>query len=438
MSKSQQYKPEPLASIQHPEWSKHSSIYQINIRQFTKEGTFTAALEHLPRLKRLGVDILWLMPIHPIGKKNRKGSLGSPYAVKDYFGVNPEFGSEEEFHLFIREAHAAGFKVILDWVANHTAWDADLVDEHPEWYARDWKGGFMPTAWWDWDDIIELDYERPELREYMTRAMKYWVSEFDIDGYRCDVAGFVPTDFWDRVRTELDQIKPVFLLAEWEARDLHYRAFDMTYGWHWNETMHHIAMGKTDVESLFIYYSWNEKAFPASAMRMLFVSNHDKNAWEGTEYEQFGEALEATIALSVLSEGMPLIYNGQEAGNERRLSFFEKDPIQWKEDRMFSFYAQLLQLKKENPALWNAPWGARMIQVVNSEPRSVFSFVRKKDRNRICAMFNFSGQEKQFQILDGPVQGAYRSWQGGGPITLDLGQERVLKPWAFEIWVENT
>jgi len=184
----------PFVKIQHPEWSKNATIYQINTRQFTPEGTFRAAENHLPRLKELGADILWLMPVQEIGVKNRKGSLGSPYSVKDYYHVNPEFGSLGDLKHFVNAAHAQGLHVILDWVANHTAWDNPLVTEHPEWYALDWKGDFRPTPWWDWPDIIDLDYGQEGVRKYMTEALKYWVIEADIDGYRCDVAGFLPTD----------------------------------------------------------------------------------------------------------------------------------------------------------------------------------------------------------------------------------------------------
>lgn len=218
MPGSNPYQPVPQVRIKHPEWSKNATIYQINTRQFTEEGTFRAAERHLPRLKDLGVVILWLMPIHEIGSKNRKGSLGSPYAVKDYYAVNSEFGSLDDLKHFVKTAHDLGLVVILDWVANHTAWDNPLVHDHPEWYAHDWKGDFRPTPWWDWADIIDLDYEQPAVRKYMTDALKYWVSAADIDGYRCDVAGFVPIDFWNNARKELDAIKPVFMLAEWESQ----------------------------------------------------------------------------------------------------------------------------------------------------------------------------------------------------------------------------
>ncbi len=238
MPETNPYLPQPFVKINHPEWSKNATLYQINTRKFTQEGTFRAAEQQLPRLKELGVDIVWLMPIHEIGLKNRKGSLGSPYSVRDYYSVNPEFGTLADLKHFVAAAHGLGMYVILDWVANHTAWDHPLVSEHPEWYARDWKGDFRPTPWWDWPDIIDLDYEQEGVRRYMTEALKYWVREADIDGYRCDVAGFVPTDFWNNARKELDAIKPVFMLAEWENRDLHAEAFDLTYAWSWNEAVH--------------------------------------------------------------------------------------------------------------------------------------------------------------------------------------------------------
>ena len=212
------YAPQPYVKLQHPEWAKDAVIYQINTRQFTPEGTFKAAQQQLPRLQDLGVDILWIMPIHPIGQKNRKGPLGSPYSIRDYYGVNPEFGTKEDFRTFVEAAHAQGFHVILDWVANHSAWDNLLVTEHPDWYDRDWKGDYHPTPWTDWADIIDFDYDQAGLREYMTGALRYWVEDMGVDGYRCDVAGFVPLDFWETARAELEAIKPVFMLAEWEQR----------------------------------------------------------------------------------------------------------------------------------------------------------------------------------------------------------------------------
>ncbi len=435
MSDTDPYQPRADVRIDHPEWSKKATIYQINTRQFTAEGTFRAAESHLPRLKDLGADILWLMPVHEIGEKNRKGRLGSPYAVKDYYSVNPEFGTFEDLKHFVRVAHDLEMYVILDWVANHTAWDATLVHEHPEWYARDWKGDFQPTPWWDWPDIIDLDYQHVELRRYMATAMKYWVAEADVDGYRCDVAGFVPIDFWNAVRRDLDTIKPVFMLAEWESRDLHAEAFDMTYAWSWNEAMHRLAVGDSDLESLRVYYAWNAKAYPRDSMRMTFVSNHDKNAWEGTELEQFGDALEGAIVLSVIGEGMPLIYNGQEAGSDKRLEFFERDPIEWREHPMGDFYKKLFALKKANSALWNARWGAPMVDVPNSSPAHVLSFVRQNEQDRIFTVLNFSGDARSVTFADALHHGTYTDLFTGEQVDQRDGSTVGLDPWGYRVFV---
>jgi glycosidase len=431
------YEPQPYVKLRHPEWCKNAAIYQLNTRQFTPEGTFKAAQAQLPRIKALGADIVWLMPIHEIGLKNRKGSLGSPYAVKDYYSVNPEFGTLDDLKAFVGEAHRLGLKVILDWVANHTAWDNVLVEAHPEWYARDHKGDFCPTPWWDWSDIIDLDFRQPGLRQYMTEALKYWVKEADIDGYRCDVAGFVPVDFWNNARRELDAIKPVFMLAEWESRDLHAEAFDMTYAWSWNEAMHKICKGQADVNSLYIYYSWNESAYPKEAIRMTFVDNHDKNAWEGTMWEQFGDGLEAAIALSVVGEGMPLIYNGQEAGNAKRLAFFDKDPIEWKEHRIGELYAKLFALLHEHPALWHGQWGATMVKVPNSAEAQVLSFVRQQGEGKVFAVFNFSAKKQSVSFREALHHGQYADYLGGSEAVFGPEDGLELPAWGYKIFVKR-
>ncbi len=432
-----QYQPETYVKITHPEWSKNAAVYQLNTRQFSNEGTFKAAQKQLPRLKALGIDVIWLMPIHAIGEKNRKGTLGSPYAIKDYYSVNPEFGNLQDLKNFVNEAHSNGMYVILDWVANHTARDNVLVEKHPDWYDKDYKGDFRPTPWWDWSDIIDLNYNKPEVRKYMTEALKYWVKEADIDGYRCDVAGFVPIEFWNNVRKELDAIKPVFMLAEWESRDLHAKAFDMTYAWSWNETVHKICKGEADVNGLYVYYSWNESAFPENSMRMTFVSNHDKNAWEGTMWEQFGDGLEAAIALSVVGEGVPLIYNGQEAGNKKRLEFFEKDAIQWKEHPIGDLYKKLFNLMKSNTALWHAKWGSRMIKVPNNFENEVFSFVRKNSNDKVFAVFNFSKENKFVKFKETLFYDNYREFDTDKSVKLDENSKIELTPWSYKIYVKQ-
>ena len=408
-------------------------LYQLNTRHFTKEGTFTAAQKQLPRLKALGVDVIWLMPIHPIGAKNRKGTLGSPYSVRDYYGVNPEFGTLADLKAFVDAAHGRGMKVILDWVANHTAWDNPLHAQHPDWYDKDWKGANRPTPWWDWSDIIDLDYRSPALRKYMTDALKYWVREAGVDGYRADVAGYVPLDFWENARVELDAIKPVFMLAEFDHRDVFAAAFDANYAWKWNNAMHDIATGKADTGALFGYYSEHESVFPRGAMRMTYTENHDQNAWEGTQYERFGPALNNAIVLSFVGDGIPLIHNGQEAGNDRRLKFFERDPIVWRDHPNGDLFKRLIAFRKAHPALANAPWGAAMVPVVNTAPSKVLSFVREKDGDKVLALFNMSSEAQEFGFVDGPVAGRYVAFGEDKPVTIAPTTRLVLAPWSNRV-----
>lgn len=427
------YAPVDLSGVRHPEWSRDAVIYQINTRQFTPEGTFRSAERELPRLQRMGVDILWLMPIHPIGAKNRKGTLGSPYSVRDYRAVNPEFGTMADFKSFVRAAHAQGMRVIIDWVANHSAWDNPLVVQHPEWYERDWKGNFRPTPWWDWSDIIDFDYGQTGIRRYMAESMLFWVREADIDGFRADVAAYVPIDFWEKVRADLDRVKPVFMLGEAQMRDLHYRAFDASYGWGWYEALSNIANGKADVGALFGYFSENESAWPAGAMRMVYAENHDQNAWQGTQFEVFGKALNNVLVLSFAGEGIPLIYNGQEAGNPKRLKFFEKDPIEWRPHRFRALFTRLAALKSRNRALWNAPWGGRMVGIVNSQPSKVFSFVRQRDGHRVFAVMNFSGEPQRVNFTGRLHHGRYRDFDSGRAVSVDAATQMQLDPWSYRL-----
>ena len=263
------------------EWSANQSIYEVNIRQYSVEGTFKAFEKHLPRLKKMGVGILWFMPIHPIGAKNRKGSLGSYYSVKDYMAVNPEFGTMEDFKHLVREIHGLEMIVIIDWVANHTAWDNSLTINHPDWFTRDQEGNFVSPVP-DWTDVIDLNYDHPELRAYMIEALKFWVEEVDIDGFRCDVAEMVPLDFWRKARLELDKIKSVFMLAEGESPDLYNNGFDMTYDWNLFHLMNDVAKGKKTAVDLQSYLDKEHGTFGKADYRMTFTSNHDENTWNGT------------------------------------------------------------------------------------------------------------------------------------------------------------
>lgn len=427
--------------IQHPEWSRDVVLYQINTRQFTREGTFRAAQRELPRLKELGVDILWLMPIHPIGKENRKGTLGSPYSVQDYYAVNPEFGTEEDFRALVDAAHAQGFKVILDLVANHTAWDNALRTEHPDWYEKSWDGDFRPTPWWDWSDIIDLDWSKPGVREHVGGAMEYWVREFGVDGYRADVAGYVPLDFWETARTRLDAIRPVFMLGEVQQTAWHHKAFDATYAWDWHNTTKNVAHGKGNATSFYGYYAENESLWPRKAMRMTYIENHDSNAWEGTMEENYGPALEAMTALSFTGEGLPLIHNGMEACNAKRLEFFERDPIDWSLDDNCAYgdlLARLIAFRKANPALENGEWGAVMQKVQNSAPEQLLAWVRQEGGNKVLGLFNMSDRPVSATFQDGLPNGSYRDFATGKPVTIVAGGKVELPAWGYRLLSNGT
>lgn len=429
-----QYTPKPYVQLQHPEWSKNAVIYEVNIRQYTPEGTFSAFAEHLPRLKELGVDILWLMPIHPIGKKNRKGTLGSYYAISDYYSVNPEFGRMEDFRSLVQQIHDMGMYVILDWVANHSAWDHPLTKEHPEWYTHSIDGDFRPTPWYDWDDIIDFDYSKPGLREYMTDAIKYWVQETDVDGYRCDVAGFVPIDFWETVRRELDAIKPVFMLAEWESRDLHRRSFDMTYAWSLWFSLENLYQQERGIASLLEYLAHDVSTFPEDAYRMTFTENHDKNSWEGNQYANYGDGLHAAMVLCCTINGMPLVYSGQEAGLDRSLKFFEKDEIEWKDHENAEIYRKLFRLKKRNRALWNGKWGGEMIRVVNDQPQKVLSFYRESNGDSVLVVINFSGSSVNVELASKPFSNTYTELFTGVEVQIEDTHSLVIKPWHYKVY----
>ncbi len=435
--KADRYQPKKYVELTHPEWSKNATIYEVNVRQFTPEGTFKAFESHLPRLKQMGIDIIWLMPIHPIGQQNRKGTLGSYYAVKDYYGVNPEFGSLEDFKALVNKIHEMGMYVIIDWVANHSAWDNPLATEHPEWYSKTVEGNFQPTPWYDWDDIIDFDYNHAGIRQYMTEALKYWVKETNIDGYRCDVAGFMPTDFWDNVRSELDEIKPVFMLAEWESRDLHKRAFDMTYAWSLWEKMHAIAMGGKPIHGLVEYMAHHVSTFPPDGYRMTFTDNHDKNSWEGNQVANFGPGLEVSMVMASMVSGMPLVYSGQEAGLDRSLKFFDKDPIEWKEHRNAEIYTSLFKLKHQNQALWNGSYGGEMVRIYSDKMDQVISFSREKNGDRVIPILNFSAKPVTVTLKSAHFKGNYTEWFSGEKVTLQGDDHLSLPAWGYRVLVRD-
>lgn len=431
------YTPRDVVQVENADWTRDAVLYQMNTRQFTSEGTFKAAQTQLPRLAAMGVDIIWLMPVHPIGEVNRKGTLGSPYAVRDYRAVNPELGTEAEFKAFVDEAHRLGLKVILDWVANHSAFDNPLTVSHPEWYTRTPEGAMMSPAGTDWTDVADLDYSQVGLRQYMTESLAFWVREYGIDGFRADVAGYVPTNFWETARAELDAIKPVFLLAEWEQRDLHTRAFDATYAWKWKEAIQSLVDSGEGAGPIRAYYTDQGESWPHSAMRMVYTENHDQNSWDRPAAEIYGPAYEAAIALSFVGSGLPLIYNGQEADNDRMLEFFERDPIVWKEGRLTGLFEKLVALKTANPALHNGRFGAAMVEVPTSQTSDVYAFTRGPKGARVFAVFNLSPRPHTITMSQARHHGRYTDALTGAPALFAGGETLDLPAWGFRIYTET-
>lgn len=386
--------------MRHIDAAERANIYEVNIRQYTPEGSFEAFERHLPRLAAMGVDILWLMPVHPIGVKHRKGSLGSSYSVRDYTAVNPEFGTLADFRRLVKAAHALGMLVLIDWVANHTAWDHAWVSEHPDWYKKDEHGRIHAYTYQGehglehWTDVVGLDYRQHDLWPAMTDALAWWLRETDIDGYRCDVAGLVPTPFWEQARRALDAIKPVFMLAEWSDVALHRSAFDMSYDWPLYDTMCRIARGDGDARDMDAYLEADAaRGFPPHAIRMLFTTNHDKNAWEGHDGERFGAAFKVFAVLAATLPGMPLVYGGQEAGLHRRLAFFEKDTIDWGDRPHEEFYRGLLRLKHDNAALANGAAGGDLLRIATGDD-AVFAFRRRRGANIVSVTANLSAMPR--------------------------------------------
>ncbi|MDQ3518985.1 MAG: alpha-amylase family glycosyl hydrolase [Gemmatimonadota bacterium] len=408
----------------HPGWSRNAVIYEVNVRQYTPEGTFAAFQQHLPRLKGLGVDILWMMPVQPIGKKNRKGTLGSYYSIADYTAINPEHGTEADFKALVDAAHGLGMRVILDWVANHTAFDHEWTVDHKDYYtlrtdgsisvARDLEGKET-----DWTDVADLNYSNAEMRRAMIGEMRWWVDTMGIDGFRCDVAGFVPYDFWSEVHRELKATRPgLFLLAEWEDPRLH-ASFDMTYGWEFHHLLNDIAKGTKTTATLGGYFAKQDSLFGAGAYRMYFTSNHDENSWKGTEFERMGaNHVPAFILSATVQNSMPLLYTGQEVSMNKRLRFFEKDTVDWTGPSLASFYRSVFDLKHSQKALWNGPWGGAQTALKNNGGGGVYVFTRDRGANTVIVAVNFGAAEARVAYEGLPKPGEYTDWFGKTKITL--------------------
>ena len=405
------------ANLRHPKWAYDATIYELNTRQATPEGTFAAAEALLPTLKLRGIDIIWVMPCQPIGKITRKGTLGSYYSIIDYCAINPEFGTRADFEHFLKAAHKQGFKVILDWVANHTAPDSEWT-KNDGWHYRDSLGNLMVQ--YDWTDISKLNYENQDMRNEMLKCMHWWMDTIGIDGFRCDVAGEVPTDFWNWAMADLRLTHPdMFTLAEDEdkADELTETAFDMYYGWTLHKLMNGVAQGKNTVQDLWDYFAKADSTIRPEAIRMNFITNHDENSWAGTEQERMGDAVNLFAAFCYVVPGMPMIYTGQLSGNHHRLEFFEKDLID--NDEAYSqadLYRDLNNLRERNKALFSPEVGAPMERIA-CDNDAIFACKRSKvgkwHTNTVIAVMNMSNEEQV--------------------VNLETGETYKLAPWQYEI-----
>ena len=424
----------------NPEWSYSAVLYELNVRQFTSEGTFAAARERLPFLRSLGIDAIWLMPIYPIGLEGRKGSLGSYYSIRDYKGINEEFGTEADLKDFIATAHSLGMRVLLDWVANHTARDARWLEEKPyDWYERNEDG--TAKVPWDWTDTAKLNYANHEVWLGQIDAMRYWVEQFKVDGFRCDMAMLVPIEFWQEAAEELHRIKrDIFMLAEAEEDNLFDRAFNMSYQWNIHHIMCDIAKGARRVWDLRNAIHAERAKYPREAMRMSFTSNHDENSWSGSEQQRFGSALEVMTAMTFLMPStMPLIYTGQEVGYNHSFEFFERDAIPaeaYVENRTAELYRRLTSLKHKEAALAAGERGGEMIEIENNAKDCMMTFVREVDGSRVVAIMNLSPYTIHADFRTGIYAGKYYDALSGERVVLDDHVERDIAPWQYQILVK--
>ncbi|MBN1790703.1 MAG: alpha-amylase [Bacteroidales bacterium] len=407
-------------------------IYEVNIRQITPEGTFKAFTEqHIDRLSRLGVDVLWFMPTYPISVKNRKGTLGSYYSVADYKGVNPEFGSLDDLKELVRKAHDKGMLVIFDWVANHSGWDNAWIKDHPEWYTQNENGEIIAPVP-DWSDVADLNYSNPELRKAMIDALEYWIKEVGIDGYRCDAAAMAPTDFWKKALLSLDSIRPLIKLAEaWEP-ELMANGFDAAYGWEFHHLLNDIAKGSKKFSEIESYLAKSDTLYAPDDMLMNFITNHDENSWAGTEYEKMGKHVAGFAVITYLMPGIPMLYTGQEAGLNKRLRFFEKDTVTWNDTTLYDFYRKLNALKHYNPALRAGTNAGNLVLKADSVTQTATLF-RSSGENKVLGIFNFSGRAISLKVPVAEARGTYKDIFSGEQKRIRKNREIQLEPWEY--WV---
>lgn len=411
------------------DWIYNTNLYEVNIRQYTKEGTFAAFAKEMPRLKDMGVEVLWFMPITPISFEKRQGTLGSYYACSDYISTNPEFGSINDFRLLVQQAHSLGLKVIIDWVANHTGADHWWSVEHPRYYIRNAQGQFYDRH--GWHDVIDLNYYNHHMRQDMINAMRFWVTECNIDGFRCDMAHLVPLDFWRTARMTLDAIKPLFWLAETETI-IYHQSFDVSYTWTWMHQTEKYSKGTISFGDLIKTLDEYKANFPPEALRLYFTANHDENSWNGTEYEKYGAGAQAFAVFSCTWEGLPLIYSGQEMPNHKRIKFFDKDPIEWTGTyALHDFYKALLHLRKTNPAL---AANASTYRIKTSADGQVLCYLRKQGDREVLVVLNLSSLPvANFEFMDDRIAGDYRNIFNNLIIDLDRMKPLALQAWDYQV-----
>jgi len=413
---------------------KGGIIYEVNIRQYSKSGTFNEFTQDIPKIKELGVKILWLMPIHPISKKRRKGELGSYYSISDYKEINPEFGNKEDLDNLIKTAHDNGMYVILDWVANHTGWDHSWIKNNPEYYTKNTKGEITDPInpetgeTWGWTDVADLNFENKEMQNEMIEAMEYWIKKHDIDGYRADAAHSCPVSFWRKAIFKLNKIKKVFMLAEsdgyhtggFELVEL----FDMSYDWPGHHVLNRIARKENNVSDLIDNIETNFESYSKSHILMNFTTNHDENSWGGTVFERLGLGSKTFSALTYFLPGMPLLYNGQEYGLNKRLEFFSKDYIEKSNNDFFNFYKNLAQIKKSNKAL-NIEENVNF-EIIETRNASVILLKRENQGKALYFLSNLSENE---QLINLDLNGVFTSLMKNS--NYELHQNKKLAAWEF-------
>lgn len=422
-----------------PAWLDTSILYEVNIRQYTPEGTFKSFQQHLPRLQKMGVNLLWLMPIYPVSSIKRKGSLGSYYSVASYTEVNPHFGTKMDLKNLIDEAHQRGMRVILDWVPNHTGWEHSWVFSFPEWYTKDpISDTIIHPLQTDWYDVADLNYDQYPMRNEMIRSMLYWIDEFQIDGYRCDVAYKVPVDFWSEVRAALKRRKkPLFLLAESEeAQILNDQLFHANYAWPFMHLCRDIVAGKKNARDLRNLLR-EDSTMSKHGHHIYFTSNHDENSWKGTEKELLGDAAPMFAAMCFVLNGIPLVYSGQEEPLEKKLRFFDKDTIPFKDYHLQHFYQQLCQLRKSHPSLHLSNAKNIDFTLTTQSPDCVFGMIRQTEEETILCLFNLCNQSVTLEVPHRLADEKYLDWSLGKIQKFKMGSTMELQPWDYKIYIKN-